>query len=133
MRIVFDTNVLISAFIARGHSHRVFEHCLHNHTIVTSRFILEEFHEKLVDRFHYEAATADAVISFLESCTVVVTPEPLAAPVCRDPDDDTVIGTALSGACHYIVTGDKDLLVLKTIETVTILTPAEIAELEQVQ
>jgi predicted nucleic acid-binding protein len=30
--------------------------------------------------------------------------------VCRDPDDDVVLGTAVAGRCDAIVTGDKDLL-----------------------
>jgi len=53
----------------------------------------------------------------------IVTPEPLPAPVCRDQDDDAIIGTALAGACECIVTGDKDLLVLKHYSGIDIISP----------
>src|SRR3989304_6032650 len=43
--------------------------------------------------------------------------------VCRDPDDNVVIETALAGEADYIVTGDDDLLVLKRYESVRIVTP----------
>ena len=43
--------------------------------------------------------------------------------VCRDPDDNVVIETALAGQAAYIVTGDEDLLALKRYESVRIVTP----------
>lgn len=50
-------------------------------------------------------------------------PEPLAAPVCRDEDDDAVLALALSSSAACLVTGDDDILVLKTIEGIPIITP----------
>lgn len=48
--------------------------------------------------------------------------------VCRDPDDNCIIETAVLGACNYIISGDKDLLVLKTYKDIQILRPAEFLE-----
>lgn len=45
--------------------------------------------------------------------------------VCRDPDDNKIIETALVGNCDYIVSGDKDFLDLKNYESVKIVSPAE--------
>ena len=45
--------------------------------------------------------------------------------VCRDPDDNKFIETALLGKCNYIISGDKDHLDLKTYKTITILSPAQ--------
>ncbi len=42
MRVLFDTNVLVAAFIARGNSSEVFEHCLAMHDIITSQWLLDE-------------------------------------------------------------------------------------------
>jgi putative PIN family toxin of toxin-antitoxin system len=44
--------------------------------------------------------------------------------VCRDPDDDKFISCAIDGQCHYIISGDKDLLVLKEYQNVQIVTVA---------
>jgi predicted nucleic acid-binding protein len=52
--------------------------------------------------------------------------EPIEVPrVCRDPDDDEVLAAAVIGEAAFIVTGDEDLLVLKTHGEIRILTPAE--------
>lgn len=44
--------------------------------------------------------------------------------VYRDPDDDKFISCAIDGQCHYIISGDKDLLVLKEYQNVRIVTIA---------
>jgi putative PIN family toxin of toxin-antitoxin system len=52
-------------------------------------------------------------------------------PVCRDPNDDHVIATALAIAADIIVTGDKDLLALGRYRAVRILTARDfLIELE---
>ena len=123
MRIVLDTNVLIAAFIARGVCHQLLEHCVSHHELVTSEFILAEVREKLVDKFNYTAEVTDDVIALLRSRMEVVVPEALDAPVCRDPDDDNILATAVSGNGQCIITGDKDLLVLKRFQRIDILAP----------
>jgi uncharacterized protein len=60
----------------------------------------------------------------------LVSPEPLPIPVCRDPDDDLVLATAIAGACSCVVTGDKDLLVLGQYEGVVIISPGAFSEYE---
>jgi predicted nucleic acid-binding protein len=55
----------------------------------------------------------------------VVSAAKLEGQVCRDPDDDNILGAAISGGCDCIVTGDKDLLVLKQYEGIEILSPRE--------
>jgi len=45
--------------------------------------------------------------------------------VCRDHDDNQIIEAALAGAALYVVSGDKDLLVLKQFESVGLIEPRE--------
>jgi uncharacterized protein len=122
VRILLDTNVLIAALIARGVCHHLLEHCVRNHELVTSEFILNEVREKLVEKFNYSVQVADEVIGLLRSKDVAPATV-LDAPVRRDPDDDNVLAAALAGDCAAIVTGDNDLLVLKEFRRIEIITP----------
>jgi len=55
----------------------------------------------------------------------VVSPAKLDQPVCRDPDDDNILAAAISGKCDCIITGDKDLLVLKQYLGINIFNPRD--------
>jgi putative PIN family toxin of toxin-antitoxin system len=130
MRLVLDTNVLIAALIARGVCADLLEHCVLGHTIVTSAVILTELRENLVGKFKYTTQEADEAVDLLQSQSEIVTPEDLEQPVCRDPDDDQILGTAVGGKAECIVTGDKDLLVLQQYQGIEIVSPGDFADFE---
>jgi len=130
MRVVLDTNVLIAAFIAHGVCNELLEHCALNHDIILSSFILDEFRSKMLTKFEFSANEVQQAVRLMESRSFIVEPENLDAPVCRDPDDDAVIGTALAGSCDCIVTGDKDLLDLSSVFGIPIVSPSAFWELE---
>jgi putative PIN family toxin of toxin-antitoxin system len=113
VKIVLDTNVLIAALIARGVCHELLEYCILRHTLFTSNFIINETHGKLIEKFGYAPHLADEAISLFRSRMKLVSPAKLDRQVCRDPEDDNILATAISGKCDCIITGDKDLLVLK--------------------
>jgi putative PIN family toxin of toxin-antitoxin system len=125
MRVVLDTNVLIAALIAHGTCHEVLERCIHQHEIVTSPFLFEEMRRALINKFGYSRREATEVEKPLKSRMIIVTPQPLDAPTCRDSDDDTVLGTALAGSCRCIVTGDNDLLVPERYRGIDIISPSD--------
>lgn len=132
MKIVLDTNVLIAALIARGVCHELVEHCVLRHTLLTSDFILEETQEKLIEKFGYTADLAAEAVTVLRSRMKVVPASKLDSPVCRDPDDDNILAAAVSANCDCVITGDKDLLVLKTYEGIDILSPRDFLMNEKV-
>lgn len=123
MKIVFDTNVLFAAFVAHGVCAGLYEECLLHGRIVVSRFILEELHERLLAKAKLSQSEAEEVIDAVRADAEMVEAQPLAAPVCRDEDDDWILATAIAARADAIVTGDKDLLVLKPHEGILILTP----------
>ena len=125
MRVVLDTNVIIAAFAARGLCAEVFEICLSDHTVVLSEHILSETHEKLIKKIRLPQNTVQNVINYLRDTAEVVEPEPVDESACRDKDDVKIIGTALKGKARFILTGDDDLLVLKSYKGVKIITPRE--------
>jgi len=125
MRILLDTNVLIAAFIAHGACSELLEHCAVNHTVFVSPFILSEFRRNLVRKFGFTAREAESAARLLESRFEQITPGAPKLRICRDPDDDHIISAALAASCDCIVTGDKDLLELKQVEDIRVITPSQ--------
>lgn len=132
MRIVLDTNVLLASLIARGVCHDLVEHCYLTHSLITSEFILNEVSEKLVGKFKFSEDSAAEAIDLFSSQMEVVNPLVLENPVCRDADDDNVLGTAIAGNCDCIITGDKDLLVLEQFNRINILSPRAFVDQEEI-
>ena len=130
MRLVLDTNVLIAAFISHGVCNELLEHCVLNHEVVLSKFILDELKEKLTDKFKFSVREANAAIRLMKSRSEMVSPPPLVSPLSRDPDDDNIIAAAVAGHCECIVTGDKDLLDLKEAHNISIIPPAHFWKFE---
>jgi putative PIN family toxin of toxin-antitoxin system len=123
MRLVLDANVLIAAFVARGMCAELLDNCVREHEPVTSKAVLEEVRRNLVDKVKVTAVQADQTARLLRSRFEVVEPAALEHPVCRDSDDDVVLGTAIAGRCDAIVTGDRDLLDLVTHREIAIVSP----------
>ncbi|HCU26108.1 MAG TPA: putative toxin-antitoxin system toxin component, PIN family [Deltaproteobacteria bacterium] len=55
---------------------------------------------------------------------------PLKEKICRDPDDDWILSTALEGEANCIITGDRDLLTLSKYQEIFILKPEEFWKFE---
>ena len=123
MRLVLDANVLIAAFVARGLCAELLEYCVREHEPVASVAILEEVRRNLVTKIRVSVSQADQTIKLLRTRLPVVQPVALGAQVCRDPDDDVVLGTAIAGRCDAIVTGDNDLLDLRSYKGIAIVSP----------
>ena len=126
MRIVYDTNVLAPVLLRRGEilklKHRV---KYNNATIITSEFILNELSEVLRLRLGMTKQRAKASSRAFTKIAQVVRPN-IIEPVTRDQDDDYILATAIEGKANYIVTLDKDLLVLGEYKGIKIITPSEL-------
>ncbi len=125
MKVVLDTNVIIAAFAARGLCADILEVCLENHSIVISEQIVSEVEKTLSKKIRLPKKTARSIADYLRDVTEIVEPESIDTSVCRDKDDNAIIGTALQGKAEIIITGDDDLLVLKKYRGVKIITPRE--------
>ena len=125
MRIFLDTNVLVSAFTTRGLCADVLRVVLHDHTLVTGEFNLRELRRVLRTRMAAPAPVVDAAESLLREQIVISMPEAPAAVDVRDPDDAWVLASALAGEADILVTGDRDLLALRSDARLTILAPRE--------
>lgn len=130
MIILLDTNVLIAAFVARGFCSELLEHCIRQHGLVTSDFIINEFRDKLSNKLKYKSEEIDQATELLISRMKVVESTSLEQSVCRDPEDDNVLAAAIEGKCDCIITGDKDLLIIGQYGGIKILSPSDFREYE---
>ena len=131
MKIVLDSNIIISAFASRGLCLNVFEICLDKHTVILSQFLLQEIHRNLQKRIKLPLSLCNEIQNFLLSEAKIVEPQILSKNSCRDQTDIKVLGTGITGQADAIVTGDNDLLVLKEFHSIPILLPRKFWEFIQ--
>ncbi len=126
MRIALDSSVLIAAHISRaGVCAELLEDLLLHHDLVTSEFILREVARKLLEKFDFPKREVDQVSRFLRRESVLVVPVALSSEVCRDSEDVPVLGTAIAGECGLLISVDRDLLDMQTIQGIPIIRPGE--------
>ena len=129
MKIVLDANVIIAAFAARGLCESVMEVCLSEHEIVLSDHLFDEILRNLRLKIKLPTNIVDNIGKFLREHANISIPIPLESDVCRDPDDIKILGLAVASNADYIVTGDKDLLVLKSFQGIPILNPRSFSDI----
>jgi len=131
MRLVLDTNVLVSAFLWQGPPGRLLELAAENEiALYSSRVLLDELtatldKKKLAKPVLATGLSADQMLRNYRRLVTLVTARQLAQQVARDADDDAVLACALAAGANLIVSGDDDLLVLKHFQSIPIVTPAQ--------
>ena len=131
MKVVVDTNVLISALIGHGKPRSLIIQLLEAHELATSREMMTEFIEVLT-RTKFKEIRIRQVNNFLSilvsKAEVVRIEEPLNV-IREDPDDNLVLSTGCTGKAEYVVSGDKHLLKLKQFRGIRIVSIKEMLEL----
>ena len=134
MRLLLDTNVLVSALIWSGKPYSLLKlGSAPPHQIYTSPALLDELRSTLSYprlQAHIFKRGLSAKELYDQVALILYTqPSPaLAKPVCRDPDDDAVLACAKAAQVDWIVSGDQDLLVLQRFEGIPIVTAAQALE-----
>ena len=111
MRIMLDTNVLISALIFDGRIGRLLKFLLDSrYPVLVSEYVDREFHDKLEEKWPGVASEIYALyrsmsFTFCESCEVTANRIKL-----RDPKDIPILNDAIYYNVNIILTGDKDFL-----------------------
>ncbi|MDE0232338.1 MAG: putative toxin-antitoxin system toxin component, PIN family [bacterium] len=132
MRLVIDTNVLLSALLfpsgsltwlrSAWQSGAVLPLAIHETTVELIR-VLSYPKFRLTGHEREEL-----LMDYLPWCETVTVPEPPPVPECRDPHDRPFLELALAGRADALVTGDRDILVLSSDFSVPILTPKSLKD-----
>ncbi len=122
-RVVFDTNILVSALVFPGGKgeaalRRIIEQA---DQLIVSRPIVDELLEVLARKFARDAEELAHVAVFVTELAMVVAPK-RRLRVVKDDADNRILECAVTGRAAAIVTGDKALLALKLYESIRILT-----------
>ena len=125
MAVFLDTNVLISAFAARGLCADLMRLLLVEHEVVTGEVNVVELRRVLTKRFKATAAQVDVIAQLRRDQTVIPKPAALLSLKVRDPDDAWVLASAVVGGADLLVSGDQDLIVLANRAPLPILSPRD--------
>lgn len=131
MRVILDTNVILAAFAGRGLAHALFELCLEKHEKIISEHILSEVQRNLQKKMKMPKDKVLLIPEYLKEFCAFSNHERLDKDACRDIDDVKILGLSEVAKPDYIITGDKDLLVLKKFHSVPIITPREFWEISK--
>lgn len=126
MRVVFDTNIYISAYITPGgRAETALLQAVHGEdTLFTSIPILTETARKLREKFKWDDEHITAAVRHAAAVATVVKPTVTLAVLADEPDN-RILECALEAKADVIVTGDRHLLELGAYEGVVIVTLAD--------
>ena len=132
MKVVLDTNVLVSGLLFGGIPGRILSAWADGDvSLVISPEILEEYRrvggELSKDREHLETAL-NSLLAMLATNAALLNAPPLPAQVCDDADDDMFLAAALAAEARVIVSGDKHLLRVSGWRNIAVLKPRQFVD-----
>ena len=129
MRVVVDTNVVVSGVFFGGAPRRVVEAVVDSEVEAAATGEIVEEYSRVVERMVQRKGgrlRSDAFQVLVSKLEVI---EPVThVEACRDPDDDKFIGCAIDSRAVYVVSGDKDLLDMGSYGGVEMVTASEFCE-----
>lgn len=134
MRVVADTNCVVSGMIWNGPPRRIFE--LAGSGIIslhTSPALLEELahalaYPKLAAVLRARNLEPAALLRTYAAAAQLWVPEPIDPVIIEDPDDDEILACALVTRADAITSGDRHLLALRSFRGIPILSPSELLD-----
>lgn len=130
MKIVIDTNIMVSAVFFGGNPQKILEALFERKfEAYISPAIAWEYQEtfKTLQKKYPEKRVLIPLTLITGACTMIFPTH--TSDVCRDPEDNKFIDCAYDAKCIYIVSGDKDLLSLKSAEGIDIITASEFVQM----
>jgi putative PIN family toxin of toxin-antitoxin system len=126
MRVVFDTNTLISALLfEQSTPGQALAYTSQQGEILLSAPLANELNKTLqrkkFQRYVTPEQREEFLIALVQSAELVEATETIST--CRDPNDNHILELAVSGKADVIVTGDTDLLVLHPFQGIAVLNP----------
>src|SRR5271168_343108 len=115
IKVVFDTNILISGLLHVGKPKQLIDLALNGKIeSVSSLYIINEFSEVISrDKFELDSEKQELLKHFVFMLSNIVDVKSTFKIITKDPSDDNIVRAAYDGNANYIVSGDKALLELR--------------------
>lgn len=130
MRVVIDTNVLMSAVFFGGIPGRILRAWRSGHIdLVISPEIADEYvqvGERLKRR--YPGVDVQALMGLIIQNAKIVPSSLLPEPICEDPEDDKFLACALEAKTKVVISGDKKLLAVSPYQGIVVVTPRQFVD-----
>lgn len=125
MKLVLDTNVLISAIIFGGKPRIIFELIIIEKiaTIYTSPALIQELLGVLKDKFKYSNKELTKIKKLINDNFIVIKPKNIPNIIEADSFDNQILALAKFASADLIISGDNHLLQLKEYKNISIITP----------
>lgn len=133
MRVFLDTNVIASATATRGLCSDVLRSVIEFHEFVVSDVLFDEIKRILHEKFNASDALIADILWLLQQDTIFTESEPLAELHLKDSADIAMVSSAINGRAELMVTGDKEILALKKIGDLEIVSPRQFWERQKNQ
>lgn len=132
VKVVLDTNILISGLGFRGKPRQVLDLALDTRAnqvlAITSPILLAELEDVITKKFPRLIDQVRPINRKIRKRFKIVKPEK-AVRILNDDDDNRVLEAAVEGKCDFIVTGDKELLELRSYKKIKIVTVSQFLNL----
>lgn len=123
MKVVLDSNVLVSAFTTRGLCADVMRLVLAEHELLTLSPIVREVTRVLTRKLRVPSGTVEEIAGFLNGYVTTAPARPRAHIKLRDPDDAIILEAAIAVGADVLVTGDRDFLDAQAVPGLLIVDP----------
>ena len=129
MKVVFDTNIFISAFVIPGsQGEEAYLHAMKgNFNLFSSVAILTEMAQKLREKFGWQEDKITRLLRAISKVATVIKTQPHLHLLADDPDN-RILECAMAVKADFIVTGDKHLLSLKKSQNISIVKLSDFLE-----
>jgi len=130
LRVVLDTNVLISAILFGGKPRQILEKAIRGEIrLCLSEPILEELKGVLQrSKFDYSPEMIQFILTELTAIADFVNPSETINIVAEDPEDNRILECAIAANADYVISGDSHLLKLNKYFNIDILSAAAFLE-----
>lgn len=129
MKIVVDTNVVISGIFFGGNPRKIVEAIVDsNIDAYATPEIIEEYMEIIESMVKRKQGRLNQSALYPLFSALKIIEKTSEIKICRDPDDDKFIGCAMDSKALYIVSGDNDLLDIHEYEGIQIITAKEFCD-----
>jgi len=129
LRVVVDTNVYISSLLFKGKAREAYDLVIANAELYISDFISSELSDKLHSKFSISSKTVREIITSVLSVADNVPATTPLSKICRDADDNYILQLCDTIAADFLITGDKDLLILESYKSTQIISPNDFMKL----